>query len=175
MPRHIFKRYMPTPEKLRQNKSLSWLGEHIHNPNLWHLSRRSATRAFAIGVFCAFLPIPGQMVVAALLALWLAANLAVSVGLVWLTNPVTMPPIFYSTYKLGAWILGTQPIEVHWSLAGMEAQLEAIWWPLLFGSMICGLLLAGISYAVINRLWIWQVQRNRLKAIKRRLNRPPKD
>jgi uncharacterized protein (DUF2062 family) len=24
---------------------------------------------------------------------------------VWITNPITMPPIFYGCYKLGAWIL----------------------------------------------------------------------
>lgn len=168
MPRRIFKRYMPAPEKLRQNRSLSWLGEHLHNPNLWHLSRRSAARAFAIGVFCAFLPIPGQMIVAAVLALWLAGNLAVSVGLVWLTNPITMPPIFYATYKLGAWILGSETVEVHWSIAGIEAQIAAIWWPLLFGSTLAGLLLASLSYGVINSLWIWQVQHNRKRALKRR-------
>ena len=169
MPRRIFKRYMPAPETLRQNKSLSWLGEHLHNPNLWHLSRRSAARAFAIGLFCAFLPIPGQMVVAAFLALWLGGNLAVSVGLVWLTNPITMPAIFFSTYKLGAWILGAQPVEVHWCIAGIEAQIAAIWWPLLFGSTLCGIILSGIGYTVINRLWIWHVQSNRKRALKRRL------
>lgn len=169
MPRRIFKRYMPAPEKLRQNKSLSWLGEHLHNPNLWHLSRRSAARAFAIGIFCAFLPIPGQMIVAAFLALWLGGNLAVSVGLVWLTNPITMPPIFFSTYKLGSWILGSQPVEVHWSIAGIEAQITAIWWPMLFGSILCGIVFAGISYTVINRLWIWHVQSNRKRALKRRI------
>lgn len=168
MPRRIFKRYMPDPGKLKAHKHLSWLGEHLHNPNLWHLSRRSAARAFMIGVFCAFLPIPGQMFVAAVLALWIGGNLAVSVGLVWLTNPITIPPIFYATYKLGAWILGTEPIAISWSLAGIEAQIANIWWPLLLGSLICGVLFAGISYLVINRLWIWQVQRSRLKATKKR-------
>ena len=168
MPRRIFKRYMPDPRKLKKHKHLSWLGEHLHNPNLWHLSRRSAARAFMIGVFCAFLPIPGQMFVAALLALWIGGNLAVSVGLVWLTNPVTIPPIFFATYKLGAFILGTEPIQISWSLAGIEAQIMHIWWPLLLGSLICGIIFAALSYVVVNRLWIWQVQKSRQRALKRR-------
>lgn len=62
---------------------------------------------FAVGVFTSFLPLPGQMVIAALLALWLRCNLPLSIILVWISNPITMPAIFYSTYKLGAWILGT--------------------------------------------------------------------
>lgn len=169
MPRRFFKRYMPDQAKLKGHKHLSWLGEHLHNPNLWHLSRRSAARAFLVGIFCAFLPIPGQMMVAAVLAIWIGANLAVSVGLVWLTNPLTMPPLFFLTYKLGAWILGTEPTQMTWDLVSIQAQLSHIWWPLLLGSVVAGIVVSAISYLVINRLWIWQVQTARKRKLLKRL------
>lgn len=169
MPRKLFKRFMPDQAKLKEHKHLSWLGEHLHNPNLWHLSRRSAARAFLIGVFCAFLPIPGQMIIAAVFALWLGANLAVSVGLVWLTNPITIPPIFFSTYKLGAWILGSEPMQMTWDIVSIQAKLSHIWWPLLLGSLIAGILLAALSYIIINWLWIWQVQKNRKRRLLKRI------
>jgi uncharacterized protein (DUF2062 family) len=159
MPRKLLKRYMPKQNALKSHKHLKWLGEHLHNPDLFHLTRKSAAKAFLVGIFCAFLPIPGQMIVAAFLALWIGSNLPISIGLVWLTNPITIPPIFYTTYKLGAWILGTPPVKIHWELHSIHTELATIWWPLLTGSLLCGVFLSGLSYLAINRLWIWQVRR----------------
>jgi uncharacterized protein (DUF2062 family) len=99
------------------------------------------------------------MFVAAFLALWIGSNLPISVGLVWLTNPITMPPIFYTTYKIGAWILGTPPVNISWEWHTIHSELATIWWPLMTGSVVCGLLFSGLSYLAINRLWIWQVRR----------------
>lgn len=168
MPRKIIKKYMPDQNKLREHKHLRWLGDHLHNPGLWHLSRRSTARAFMVGIFCAFLPIPGQMIVAAILALWIGANLPVSVGLVWLTNPVTIPPVFYATYKLGAWILGTPPVEIAWNLASIQHELATIWWPLLFGSLLAGCVFAALAYTLVTRLWIWHVNASRRKRASKR-------
>ena len=94
MPRRIFKRYMPDPERIRGDKSLRFLGKLIHEPNLWHLNRRSVARAMAVGLFAAFIPLPMQMLLAASLAIPVRGNLPISIGLVWLTNPITMPPVF---------------------------------------------------------------------------------
>ena len=109
MPRRLFKRYMPDPESIRSQKSLRFLGKLTHDPNLWHLNRHSVSRAMAAGLFAAFIPMPMQMLLAAGLAVWIRSNLPISVGLVWLTNPITMPPVFYCTYKLGAWLMQVPP------------------------------------------------------------------
>ena len=112
MPRRLFKRYMPDPQMIRDHKSLRFLGTLLHDPNLWHLNRHSVARAMAAGLFAAFIPAPMQMLIAASLAIPIRANLPISVGLVWLTNPLTMPPIFYCTYKMGSWLLGVPPMEL---------------------------------------------------------------
>ena len=39
------------------------------------------------------------------LCLWLKANVPISIALIWISNPFTMPPMFYATYKVGTWIL----------------------------------------------------------------------
>jgi len=75
MARKTLKSLMPSVARIREIKSLSILGDWIYATNLWHLNRYSASMAFFVGLFVAFLPIPAQMVAAALLAL-MAATLA---------------------------------------------------------------------------------------------------
>ena len=110
---------MPDHEKLRAHPHLNKIfGKLLHDPNLLHLNRRSVSGAFFVGLFMAFVPLPTQMIFAAGVAIWLRVNLPISVGLVWITNPITIPPMFYFAYKVGAWILN-EPV--------MEWQFELSW------------------------------------------------
>ena len=68
---------------------------------MWHINRRSVSTAIFIGLFCAFIPLPSQMLLAALIAIWLKVNLPLSVALVWVSTLITMGPMFYFAYKLG--------------------------------------------------------------------------
>ncbi|MCP5179646.1 MAG: DUF2062 domain-containing protein [Pseudomonadales bacterium] len=155
MPRNRFKRYLPTPEKLREISVLRPLGNLLYNEDLWHLNRRSAAGAAFIGLFCAFLPIPFQMVPAAVLALLFRCNLPISVALVWITNPVTMPPMFYFAYRLGAWLLGhqTSVTSVHLTWEWLGSNLVNVGYPLLFGSLVCGWVLGVTAFVVVRVTW----------------------
>ncbi len=73
---------MPSAARMREFRSLHLLGDWIYETNLWHINRYSASMAFFVGLFSAFMPIPGQMVLAALLAMLLRCNLPISVCLV---------------------------------------------------------------------------------------------
>lgn len=162
MPRRLFKRYMPSPERIKQSASLRFMGTLLHDPNLWHLNRHSVARAMAIGLFVAMLPIPMQMLVSASVALPARANLPVSVGLVWLTNPITMPPIFFVQYKVGTMLLGTpertMPLEL--SFAWLSSEFHHIWQPLLLGSLLFASLLAMLGYGATMLYWRVWVSRN---------------
>lgn len=159
MPRKLIRKYMPDEAALRNHKHLSWLGSHLHDPSLWHLTRRSVSRAFLVGIFCAFIPLPMQMLIAAVLAVIARSNIPISVGLVWLTNPITMPPIFYFTYQIGSFILNTPPLELEFTYEALSRDLGHIWWPLLTGSLICGTVLNTAGYFLINTFWIWHVRK----------------
>ncbi|UVE19227.1 DUF2062 domain-containing protein [Pseudomonas sp. LS44] len=173
MPRRLFKRYMPNPQSIREHKSLRFLGSLMHDPNLWHLNRHSVSRAMAVGLFAAFIPIPMQMLLAATLALPVRGNLPISVGLVWLTNPITMPPVFYCTYKLGAWVMQVPAGQIStqvwprisrffdepsWEL--IQLMWKPILQPFLVGSIVCGLLAALVGYVLTMLYWRWWVQRS---------------
>ncbi len=159
MPKKLIKKYMPNPEKLKQQKSLQFLGDRLHEPNLWHLNRRSVSLAFAIGLFAAWIPTPGQMAIAAVAAFYFGANLPISVALVWITNPLTMPPMFYFAYRLGLKVLGkTLPGEgFQFSLDNIMSSLGYVGAPFLFGCFILAVISSIIGYFGIRLFWRYSV------------------
>lgn len=173
MPRRFLKRYIPDSAAMKSHKHLRHLGRLLSDDNLWHLNRRSAAGATANGLFWSMIPMPSQMVVAALCAIGLRINLPISVVLVWVSNPLTMPPMFYFNYLLGTWLLDkpTKIDEFHLSVEWFSAQIHAIWKPLYLGSLVMGLLLALVGYAGVRLAWRWHVVR-RFKA---RLHRKTAD
>lgn len=179
MPKKLLKRFMPDPRAIREHKYLRIFGPLVHDPNLFHLNRRSASGAFAVGLFMAFVPVPFQMVLAAAGAIAFRVNLPLSVALVWLTNPVTMPPMFYSCYKVGAWLLRTPPGKFHFALSGdwLMTELSTIWQPFLLGCFVVGSISAALGYVVIRGLWrlniIRQLERKRRIRLQRRDDSQP--
>lgn len=149
------KRYMPDAETLKSHKNLQFLGERLHQPNLWHFNRRSVAWAFAVGLFCAWIPAPGQMAIAAVVAFYVSANLPISVGLVWLTNPLTMPPLFYFAYRVGLWLMGEpSPSEgFEFSFEAVFSGLGGIWTPFLLGCLVLGIIFSSAGYFGIQYLW----------------------
>jgi uncharacterized protein len=161
MPRKTLKQWLPTPHRIRKIEALHVLGDWIYQTNLWHINRYSASMAFFVGVFVAFLPLPGQMPLAAILAVLLRCNLPLSVALVWITNPVTMPAIFYVSYRVGALLIDVpvQVAEFELSTAWISARIGMLWKPLLLGSLLCGLLFGSLGYTAVSLLWRWHVAR----------------
>lgn len=159
MPREFLKKYMPDPHTIRDHKSLKMFGTLLHDPNLWHFNRRSVAKAFAVGLFFMMIPVPFQMALAAGAAIIIRSNLPLSVVLVWISNPLTMPPIFYFAYRVGAWVLQTPETEftfeptTEWLLNGMLT----IWQPFLFGCFFLGILFSATGYISIRLLWRWSV------------------
>ena len=102
MPKQLLKRYLPDPAKVRNIQALHFLGDKLFSPNLWHLNRRSVSRAMAVGLWAMYTPpLPLQQVIAAIGAIYCSANLPIAVALVWITNPLTWIPLYYVAYKPG--------------------------------------------------------------------------
>jgi uncharacterized protein (DUF2062 family) len=155
MPKKLIKKYMPSHDKIKNHKQLQIFGSLLNDPCLWHFNRRSVSGAFAVGLICAFIPIPFQMVIAAAVAITVRVNLPLSVALVWVSNPITMPPLFYAAYKLGALVLGQEPHDFIFELSfnWLLTELGLIWQPFLLGCFIFGVLSAFISYTSVRYLW----------------------
>ena len=152
---------MPDHRRIREHKHLQCFGKLLHNPALWHLNRHSVAKAFAVGLLFAWVPVPFQMVLAAGGAILVHANLPISVVLVWLTNPISMPPMFYGAYKLGAWAMNMpeQDFQFELSLEWLTSGMAAIWQPFLLGCAILGVICSILGYFGIKLVWRWIVVR----------------
>lgn len=112
----------------------------------------------AIGVFCAFIPaFGGQMILVVAFAWLLRANKLVGTPVCWLTNPLTVVPVYYTCYHVGIWILRQPSVNQEWwaelstppdgeSAGFYWSKLYEIGSPLLLGSIIVGLLAAYPTY-----------------------------
>lgn len=155
-------RFLPEPNKLLKGRSLRIFGRFSQNHSLWHLNRRSASGACAVGLFVAFLPIPAQMLLAASLAILLRVNLPLSVVLVWVTNPLTITPVMYGSYRMGLVLLRHPPHGFHfeWNLEWLQSSFKTVLPPILVGSVFFGTLAAIIGYTSVRLLWRQSVRKN---------------
>lgn len=172
MPKRFFHRYLPSPGTIREHPALRPISRWLHEPDLWHMNRRSVSGAALIGLFCAFLPIPFQMLPAAALAIACRANLAVCIALVWLTNPITMPPVMFLSYELGAWILDrhVEIANLSFDWEWLSENMADIGLPVLVGSLVCGLAAGLTGYMIVRVTWrLHVISRWRLRRDQRRL------
>lgn len=155
MPRRLIKKHLPDPDHIRNSKPVRLFGKRLHDPNLWHINRRSVSGAFALGLFAAFVPIPFQMALAAGFAILFRVNLPISVALVWISNPLTMGPLFIFCYHIGTGFIGgrEQPLEFQLSIEWLTSEMGAIWQPFVLGCFIVGTAAAILGYIGVRIVW----------------------
>ena len=131
-------------------------GRLLDKHDLWQLNRRSTARAAAIGIFCSMIPVPFQMVIAAALSILAGCNIPIAVALCWITNPLTIGPIFFGAYKVGSWMLGVPAREVTFeiSLDWLLTTFAGIWLPLVFGCLVLGA--AGAVFGFYGAHLVWR-------------------
>lgn len=162
MSKKFFEQWLaPRIAEIQSHPHLQFFGKLLADPNLWHLNRHSLSGGMAVGLFAAFIPLPAQMFIAASLAIFFRVNLPLAVSLVWITNPITMLPVFYTAYNMGAVILGSPPLPPNFSLSSdwVLTTLSDIWQPFLLGSLVLSILSAFIGYFIVQVLWRLQVNR----------------
>ena len=165
MPKRLLKRYLPSPEKLREHNIVRRLAPWIGHHNLWHLNRRSVAGGIAVGMFTGLIPGPFQMFVAALVAIGLRVNLPVAMMTTLYTNPFTLIPIYIVAYKIGAFATGhaSGPLP-HFDFAlgergWLSMATDFMRWigslghEFFIGLFILACLLSFFSYFAVRGLW----------------------
>ena len=174
-----FKKVLPKVSDLtKKYKSLQIFGNTILHPDLWHFDRYCIARGMAVGLFWCFIPVPFQMIIAVVTAVFLRANLPLAMMLCWISNPLTMAPLYYFNYRIGVMVLGDTVLEYSViagirSIADFIYILKDLWLPVYLGSLlisvlfsICGYMLTIIAwrFAIIYR---WNNRNNRCQRRKK--------
>ncbi len=187
------KAWLPAPETIRNNRWLRWLGPLLHQPRLWHFSRRGLALGVGIGIFFGLLIPVAQIPFAATLAVLARANLPVAVASTLVTNPATFGPVYYGAYRLGQVVVGqrtSSPEEAATALAKVQSSANGEqvptekalkrWWqrfaevgkPLVIGLGIVATAAGLLSYAVVSLVWTARVRWQRHRRLNQRGPRP---
>ncbi|BBO90920.1 hypothetical protein DSCOOX_41000 [Desulfosarcina ovata subsp. ovata] len=116
-----------------------------------------------LGIFVSITPIiPLQTLVAIALAyLFRGSKSAAALG-TWLSNPLTIPLVYYANYKLGCLLLGYQTTLDSISFDSFS-QLMAlgidVTWAMLVGGVVIGAVLGILAYFITFRIFV-TIRRN---------------
>jgi len=81
-------------------------GGRLFHGYIWVYDRRAISGGLALGLFIAFTPtIPLQMLLAACGALVFRVNIGIALTACWITNPLTVVPLYLSAWRLGRYLL----------------------------------------------------------------------
>lgn len=185
------KTWLSTQDGLRHHRWLRWMGPVLHQPRLWHFSRRSIAMGVAVGIFFGLLVPIAQMPLSAAAAVVLRANLPMAVASTFVTNPVTFGPVYYGAYRLGKVVLGEPSVTESEAMAALESappeeqadgappnwsqriargieHLRTAGKPLAVGLAIVATLSGLIVYALISGLWILKTRWERKRRLRTR-------
>ncbi len=163
MLRRSLKKILPKPHHIQRHKLLRVFGDRLLDPRLWAVHRRSVAGAFGTGLAICFIPLPVHTLTAGVTALTWRLNVPTIFGTIFLiNNPLTMVPIYYLAYRVGALVLRQPPRHFHFQLSWHWVQygLGPLWEPFLLGCLICSVLAGLAGWLGLKLLWRWQVTRH---------------
>ena len=137
-------------------------------PEYLSTSRKMIARGVLIGLFIAFIPMPMQMAAVLLFVPFVKFNVPIGLAMCWLSNTITMPPMYYMEYLTGSFLLGIKPAQVEMTLEWFSNNLDNIFIPLYFGTAVYSVFGSIGGYFLVNYLWKLSVERDKKKHYKER-------
>ena len=157
----------------KKKSSGSKLDKFIEKHNLpreyLSINRKSVSRGVLVGLFWGFVPMPMQMLAVMAITPFLRFNVPVAISMVWLSNPFTMPPMYYMEYLTGNFILGREGLsDIEISMDWFSENWDNIVIPLYTGAAFYSIVVSSLVYFLINRLWIASVRKEKSEKDKKR-------
>jgi uncharacterized protein (DUF2062 family) len=154
--------------KIQNNKKIDQFIRKYNIPREYlAVNRKSITRGIFIGLFWGFIPMPMQMLAVVLTTPFIKFNVPVAISMVWLSNPLTMPFMYYMEYKTGLLILGKSGMDnIELTLDWFSQHWGDILVPLYVGTIPYSTIVAFLIAMIVNWLWIQSVKRAKCKKVK---------
>jgi uncharacterized protein (DUF2062 family) len=172
------KRFTPDRHTLEKLWCLKPFKARVLDRGCWTFHRHSVARAFALGLFIAFIPptpLPVHIVTCVILGVLFRLNLPVLFATVFLSNPLTWLPQVAGSIWVGAKLMGMDLVPLLHTLRheNLGAQIHQLWAPLLLGSLSLGIIAAAAGYVLAQCVWrahvLYQFRRRRARLEFRRL------
>jgi uncharacterized protein (DUF2062 family) len=172
MRRSRFFRYIPTSQTIRSNRFLKPFAPYLDRHFLWQFNRRGVAGGLAVGLFVGILVPFAQILFGAIGAILLRVNLPVAASATFITNPFTVPPLYYAAYRLGNLVLdngGDEPLQLagkvareqgevgHW-FANLIDWLHSVGPQLMIGLALIACVSALLGYVLVSVAWQLQAR-----------------
>lgn len=153
------------------NDKIDAFAEKYNIPNGYlHISRRLVTRGIFVGLFWGLVPMPMQMLAVILTMTLFKFNVPIAISMVWLSNPATMPFMYYIEYMTGNLLLGKDGVaDVQLTIDWFKENWSNIILPLYVGTAFYMITIPTLASLLVNWLWVRSVKDER--AEKRRKGR----
>jgi uncharacterized protein (DUF2062 family) len=104
---------------------------------------------------------------AVLVAILMRVNVPTILATVFLVNPLTVVPVYYTAYRVGVAVLGLEPqrFAFRFSFDWLQHGLGPMWKPFLLGCVLCATVAATVGWVSLE--WLWR-RRVRMKYRARR-------
>jgi hypothetical protein len=148
-------RHIPTRETIHHHRILKPFAPHLSHPALWRMTHRSVPRGVALGLFVGVIIPVMHTAIAAVLAIPLRANVAITAAFTLIVNPITIPPLYYAAYRIGSWELHHDATLMNPSAAqrfSSELSRLLFWIHQASGSIAVGVLTIAAAAAAIGYL-----------------------
>jgi len=124
-------------------------------------NRRMVSKAVLIGLFIAFIPMPMQMLLVLAMMPFFKFNVPIALAMCWLSNPFTMPPMYYMEYLTGSFFSGSEPLAVEMTLEWFSDNLNDIFIDLYSGALFYSVVGSLSGYWLVNHFWKSSVHRDK--------------
>jgi len=124
-------------------------------------NRKMVSKAVFIGLFIAFIPMPMQMLAVIAVMPFTRFNVPIALAMCWLSNPFTMPPMYYIEYLTGSFFLGTEVAPVEMTLEWFSDNIGNIFIPLYVGTAFYSIVGSSLAYYLVNHFWRSSVKKNK--------------
>ncbi len=133
------------------------------------INRKSISKGALVGLFWGFIPMPMQMAAVMLTTPFIRFNVPLAISTVWLSNPLTMPPMYYMEYLTGNFILGREGIkDIELTMDWFSEHFDDILIPLYTGTAFYSIVISSLVYLFINQLWIASVKQEKAEKEQKR-------
>jgi len=149
-------------KKISQSEKLkAFIKKSKVPPEFLSTNRKMLSKGVLIGLFIAFIPMPMQMAAVLAVMPFTRFNVPIALAMCWLSNPFTMPPMYYMEYLTGSFFLGTEVTDVEMTLSWFSDNIGKIFIPLYVGTAFYSIFGSIGGYYLVNYFWKSSVEKDR--------------